>query len=368
MSRRVQTIGASSLSIGLITTSLMLHFLTHAETLVFITSCLAIVPLAFFMGKATEAIAERSGPAIGGLLNATFGNAAELIIAFTAMRAGMDTVVKASLTGSIIGNILFVFGMAMVVGGVRRNKQTFNATAASTSATMLLVAVAGLVLPAAFVGFSEYHQALDPDWVGAEPYLGPLSTAIAVVLLLSYLAGLVFSLITHRHLYDGDAPVPDEHHEPEMSLRSGVIVLVVATAGVALMSELLVHSVEAASHRLGFTETFVGVFVIAIVGNAAEHSAAVWMAAKDKMDLAIGIAVESSKQIALFVGPLLVLASLVLRDEQMTLAFAPMEVLAVVVCTVILKFTCDDGESNWLEGVQLICLYLILGIVFYFTP
>ena len=352
----------------MIALSLTCHFVLHAETWVFITSCLAIVPLAFFMGKATEAIAERSGPAVGGLLNATFGNAAELIIAFAAMRAGLDTVVKASLTGSIIGNILFVLGLAMVVGGVRRERQRFNATAASASATMLLVAVSGLVVPAAFLGFSDYYEDIEPAWQGATSFIGPLSTAIAVVLLLSYFAGLAFSLLTHRHLYDGEGTAKKDHLAPEMSQRAAVIVLVVSTAGIAVMSELLVHSVEAASASLGLTHTFMGVFVVAVVGNAAEHFSAVWMAAKDKMDLAIGIAVESSKQIALFVGPMLVLMSLVFREQQMTLAFAPVEVLAVVVCTVILKFTCDDGESNWLEGVQLICLYLILGIVFYFTP
>jgi len=297
----------------------------------------------------------RSGPAIGGLLNATLGNAAELIIAFAAMRAGMDAVVKASLTGSIIGNILFVYGLAALIGGLKREKQTFNATAASASATILLVAVAGLVLPAVFVGMGPEIQ----------DKAGPLSTAIAVVLLVSYAAGLVFSLVTHRHLYDG-ARHGSEEHGPLNPLWLDLLILLLATAGIAVMSEILVHSVEAASEHLGFSEIFIGVFVVAVVGNAAEHSTAVWMAAKNKMDLAIGIAVESSKQIALFVGPLLVLLSLVFRDDQMTLVFHPVEVLAVVFCTVILKFSCDDGESNWLEGFQFLCLYVVLGIVFFF--
>jgi len=231
----------------------------------------------------------------------------------------------------------FVYGLAALVGGIKREKQTFNATAASASATILLVAVSGLVLPAVFVGMGPTLQGK----------VGPLSTAIAVVLI-SYGAGLIFSLVTHRHLYDGARHSATEH------------------AGIVVMSEILVHSVEAASERLGLSEIFIGVFVVAVVGNAAEHSTAVWMAAKNKMDLAIGIAVESSKQIALFVAPLLVLLSLFFRDEQMTLVFHPVEVLAVVFCTVILKFSCDDGESNWLEGVQLLCLYLVLGIVFYF--
>lgn len=342
-------------SVTLFTLTVVLHVVEASATVVFGGSCLAIIPLAFFMGKATEGIAERAGPSIGGLLNATLGNAAELIIAFAAMRAGMDAVVKASLTGSIIGNILFVYGLAALVGGVRREKQTFNATAASASATILLVAVAGLVLPAVFV-----H--LGPE---IEAKAGPLSTAIAVVLLVSYAAGLLFSLWTHRHLYDGGRG-GGVAHGPLNPLWLDLLTLLLATAGIAVMSEILVHSVEAASEHLGFSELFIGVFVVAVVGNAAEHSTAVWMAAKNKMDLAIGIAVESSKQIALFVGPLLVLLSLLFRDDQMTLVFHPVEVLAVVFCTVILKFSCDDGESNWLEGVQLLCLYVILGIVFYF--
>ncbi len=362
----IQSLLTAAVALALFAAALALHASEGLDTYVFLVSCLAIVPLAFFMGKATEAIAERAGPGVGGLLNATFGNAAELIIALAAMRAGMDQVVKASLTGSIIGNLLFVYGLAAIVGGLRREKQTFNATAASASATMLLVAVTGLVVPAVFGGVVETSR----------EHMGVLSTLIAVILLGSYVAGLVFSLVTHRHLFDGGGHgdgdgggggrgAPRRDAGP---LWSHVAVLIVATAGVAVMSELLVHSVEVASHHLGFTETFVGVFVIAVIGNAAEHSTAVWMAAKDKMDLAIGIAVESSKQIALFVGPLLVLLSLVLREDQMTLEFTLVEVLAVVVCTVILKFTCDDGESNWLEGVQLIALYLILGVIFYFTP
>lgn len=355
MSKRTLTILAAIASFGLVVCTVAMHLLHVSATVVFVSSCLSIVPLAFFMGKATEGIADRAGPAIGGLLNATLGNAAELIIAFVAMRAGMDAVVKASLTGSIIGNILFVYGLAALVGGIKREKQTFNATAASASATILLVAVAGLVLPAVFVG-------MGPEIQGK---VGPLSTAIAVVLLVSYGAGLIFSLVTHRHLYDGARHGATEHG-PHRPLWRDLLILLLATAGIVVMSEILVHSVEAASERLGLSEIFIGVFVVAVVGNAAEHSTAVWMAAKNKMDLGIGIAVESSKQIALFVAPLLVLLSLLFRDEQMTLVFHPVEVLAVVFCTVILKFSCDDGESNWLEGVQLLCLYVVLGIVFFF--
>ncbi len=327
--------------------------------LIFALSGLAIVPLAKWMGTATEELAHHLGPGPGGLLNATFGNAAELIIAIFALRAGLIDVVKASLTGSIIGNILFVLGLALFLGGLGRDKQEFNRTAAGANAAQMTLACIGLLIPAAF--YHTLHTGDDRQRLALE---GTLSLVVAGLLIASYVGGLIFALRTHRHLYSEEEEVA--MHGEVWSVRKGLAVLVVATAGVAVMSEVLVHSLEEAVHVLGWSELFVGVILIPVVGNAAEHLTAVTVAMKNKMDLSLGIAIGSSTQIALFVAPLLVFLSL-LFGEQMNLLFNPFELVAIGLAVLIVNVISLDGESNWFEGLQLLSVYFVLGIVFFFV-
>ena len=335
---------------------------------VFASSALAIVPLAGLMGEATEKLAARLGEGVGGLLNATFGNAAELIIALAALQRGLYDVVKASLTGSIIGNSLLVLGLAMVAGGARREKQTFDRSAAAASSTLLLLAAIALVVPAAFHFVAEGAVATGTLTPARELALErDLSLEISIVLIVAYVLSLLFTLKTHRHLYTGGAGHDAQHAAPA-GLRRAVLTLLVATALIAWMSELLVGAVEEASHVLGLTEIFVGVIVVAVIGNAAEHSTAVIMAMKNKMDLALNIAIGSSIQIALFVAPLLVFVSYFMPHGAMNLRFTPFEVLAVIAATVIVNLTSADGESNWLEGAMLLAVYVVLGLAFYFLP
>ena len=342
----------------LVPVAIGLHFaMPGAYTLVFLVSCLAIVPLAGWLGHATEELARRTGEGVGGLLNATFGNAAELIIALAALKEGLYPVVKASLTGSIIGNVLLVFGASVLAGGIKYKTQRFNVTGARAQATLLTLAAIALVMPAGF------HALAGPQGFAREDRL---SFAIALVLLAAYAAHLVFSLVTHKQLFAGEGG--GEGHPPEWSLRKALLVLAGSTALIAWISEILVGSVEAAAASLGMTRIFLGVVVVAIVGNAAEHSTAVIMALKNRMEISLGIAVGSSLQIALFVAPLLVLASHVIGPRPMDLVFTPAEVLAVFVAVLITGQIASDGESNWLEGAQLLAVYLILGIVFFFLP
>ena len=330
---------------------------------IFICACLAVLPLAGWLGRATEHLAERTGEGIGGLLNATFGNAAELIIALIALRKGLFGVVKASLTGSIIGNILLVLGAAFLAGGLRYPTQRFNETGARIQATMLILASIGLIVPAAF------HYLAGPAGAAFE---GGLSLEISIVLLVTYACSLLFSLRTHKQLFSGTAPLSEDpaedHHGPPWPIGKAIGVLAGATTLIAWMSEILVGSVEQAAHTLGMTSIFVGVIVVAIIGNAAEHSTAILVARKNRMDLSLGIAIGSSIQIALFVAPLLVLASYFLAPRPMDLVFTPAEVLAIGLAVLITGEIASDGECNWFEGVQLLAVYLILGIVFYFLP
>src|SRR5215472_5175722 len=315
---------------------------------VFVASALAIVPLAGLMGEATEQLASRLGAGVGGLLNATFGNAAELIIALVALQRGLYDVVKASLTGSIIGNILLVLGVSMLAGGLRREKQTFDRSAAAASSTLLALAALALLVPAVFHLVAEHAVALATITPGREVDLErSLSLEIAVVLFVSYVLSLLFSLRTHKHLYAGAAT---EHEHKPVQVGRAVVTLVVATALVAWMSELLVGAVEETSHVLGLSEVFVGVIVVAVVGNAAEHSTAVMVAMKNHMDLALNIAIGSSIQIALFVAPVLVFASHFMPHGPMDLRFTAFEVLAVIGAVGVVNLVAADGESNWLEG------------------
>jgi Ca2+:H+ antiporter len=334
---------------------------------VFSAAALGVIPCAAVMGEATEQLAARSGPGIGGLLNVTFGNAPELIIAFFALLEGLQEVVKASIVGSVIGNILLVLGAAMLVGGLPREKQTFSRTAANAQSAMLLLALAALIFPAVFQlihggglpGVGEERVDFGSD-------LEHLSFAVAIVLLASYVAGLVFSLKTHRAVFNPYG-AEEEEHENAWSLRRSLILLAVAAVAVGVMSEILVGSISEASEEIGLSEFFVGVFVVAIVGNAAEHWVAVLVAAKDKMDLAVNIAIGSSAQIALFVAPLLVLASFVFGPAPMALVFNGYEITGLLFAVLIANFVTQEGESNWFEGVQLLALYAVLGLVFYFA-
>jgi Ca2+:H+ antiporter len=335
---------------------------------VFGLACLAIVPLAGLMGEATEHLASRLGAGVGGFLNATFGNAAELIIALVALRRGLHEVVKASLTGSIIGNSLLVLGLAILLGGARRERQTFDRAAAGVGSTLLALAAIGLVIPAMFHWSAEAAVARSAITPERELALERgLSLEISIVLFAVYLLSLWFSLHTHRHLYSGQQHAA-AHAPTAVRPRNAMVMLVVATALVAWMSELLVGVVEEASHVLGLTQVFVGVVVVAVIGNAAEHSTAVLVAMKNKMDLAMNIAIGSSIQIALFVAPVLVFASYVLGPRPMDLRFSLFEVLAVGLAVAVVNLVAQDGESNWIEGVLLLAVYLVLGIAFYFLP
>jgi Ca2+:H+ antiporter len=334
----------------------------EAHRLTFVCACLAVIPLAGWLGRATEHLADRVGEGVGGLLNATFGNAAELIIALVALREGLHDVVKASLTGSIIGNVLLVLGGAFVAGGLKVPSQRFNEAGARSQATMLTLAAIALVVPAA------YHHLGGREAILHET---GLSLEISMILLVTYALGLLFALKTHRHYFTG--PTRGEADGVEGSERTwstgkALALLLAATALVAWMSEILVGSVEQAAAGFGMTGVFVGVIVVAIIGNAAEHSTAILAAVKDRMDLSVGIALGSSIQVALFVAPVLVLVSFVLGPKPMDLVFTLPEVLAVVLSVVISAQVTSDGESNWLEGVQLLSVYAILAVVFYFLP
>lgn len=353
--------------------------LAHAGPVwLFAVSACAIVPLAGWMGRATESLSERAGPGIGGLLNASFGNAAELIIALMALQRGLYDVVKASITGSILGNVLLVLGLAIVAGGTKYERLRFNATAASTGATLLALSAIGLLVPAIFHQIVKDHPSAHET---------ELSLEIAIVLFATYLLSLVFSLRTHKHLYAGQPGPADgggasgaqsshgresagghgAHGAAGWSVRKAILVLLAATGFVAWMSEILVGAVEHTAQALGMTEVFVGVILVAIIGNAAEHSTAVLVARKNQMDLALNIAVGSSIQVALFVAPILVFVSHAI-GRPMNLVFTTFEVLAVGASVAILSLVSVDGESNWLEGAQLLAVYIILALAFFFLP
>jgi Ca2+:H+ antiporter len=343
-----------------------LAVLDVSDVAVFFTAALGIVPTAALMGRSTEELASRSGPGIGGLLNVTFGNAPELIIALFALGSGLHEVVKASIIGSIIGNVLLVLGASMFAGGIGRTRQTFARTAASAQTAMLLLAASGLVMPAVF----QLVEAGGLPPVGAERVgfgstVEHLSFAIAVVLIITYVAGLNFSLRTHRDLFN---PVSDEEDDTwGWSVRRSVWMLILAGVAVAGMSEVLVHSIEHAAETLGLTQFFIGAVIVAIVGNAAEHWVAVLVARKDKMDLAVNIAIGSSAQIALFVAPVLVLLSFVIGPAPMPLVFNGFELGAVLFAVLVAHYVSNEGESNWFEGLQLLAVWTILAIAFYFA-
>jgi Ca2+:H+ antiporter len=338
-----------------------------SSALIFFSAALGVIPTAALMGEATENLAARSGPGIGGLLNVTFGNFPELVIAAFALNKGLHEVVKASIVGSVISNILLVMGASVLVGGLKNGDQEFSQQAVQAQAAMLLLALAALVFPAVFQltdgGALPKVSAARVDFGGDVEHL---TIGVSVVLLVSYVLGLVFSLKTHRDLFNphGEGDDPDED---VWSLQRSVLMLAVAGVLVGVMSEVLVGSIEDASHAVGLSEFFIGVVVVAIVGNAAEHWVAVLVAFKNKMDLAMNIAIGSSAQVALFVAPVLALLSFAIGPHPMALVFNGFELAALLFAVLIANYVTIEGRSNWFEGVQLLAVYTVLVLAFLFA-
>ena len=328
----------------------------HASgVVVFAVAGLAIIPLAWFLGLATEELGKHAGPGVGGLLNATFGNATELIIAIFALASGLTEVVKASLTGSVIGNLLLVLGISMLAGGLRYKTQIFSREASGIQITMLVVAVIGLAMPALYVLSTGIRTGVA---------LEEMSLGIAGILLAAYAFGLFFSLRTHRDIFN---PVTEVQEKPRWTRRFALGVLVVSTGLVAIESEILVGSLDEARRSLGLTELFVGVIIVAIVGNAAEHGSAVLMAWRNKMELSVAVATTSTTQVALFVAPILVFASL-LMPKLMTLDFEIFELASLALATAVVAAVVSDGRSNWYEGALLVMVYAVIAVAFLFHP
>jgi Ca2+:H+ antiporter len=325
----------------------------------FVLSAIAIIPLAGFIGTATEALAYHTNPRIGGLLNATLGNAAELIITITAIRAGLLELVKASITGSILGNLLLVLGMSILFGGVRHGVQTFSRKQASSNAIMLVLTVVILLIPSLL---SHYIGSVAIPTARVET----LSVGVAAVMIILYILGLVYNYSAVEGP-SAQEESKEENSSTKWSLRTGVIVLALATIGVAYLSEVLVGTVEPVVATLGLSEFFIGLIFIPIIGNVAEHIVAVQMAIKNKMTLSVEIAIASSLQIALFVAPLLVFISLLL-GHPLTLVFNQLELIALIAGVLIAALVSADGESNWLEGAELLAIYVILALTFYLLP
>lgn len=340
--------------LGLAPLAVFSHFAHWSPIVVFVISALAIIPLAKFLGDATEELAGRAGPAVGGLLNATFGNATELIIGILALNAGLIEVVKASITGSIMGNLLLVLGMAMFLGGLKHKRQKFNRTAAMASASMLFLAIIALLIPAILEKTSPGVSALT---------IHNLSLLVASLMFLTYFANLYFIFRTHPHLYTEES----QTHNIKWSVRKSITVLLGSTVAIAWISEILVKAIEPSLEHFGWTELFVGAVIVAIIGNAAEHTSAIVMATKNRMDLALQIAIGSATQIAMFVVPVLVFAG-ILMGHEMSLIFNTFELTAIVVSVMIANLIVQDGESNWLEGAQLLSGYGIIAIAFFLHP
>jgi len=326
---------------------------------VFLLSAVAVIPLAAFIGESTGHLSGHLGPSSGALINATFGNLAEMIIAVFALRAGLLEVVKASLTGSILGNLLFVGGLSMLVGGWKRDSQQFNRLSSEATAGQMVVAIAALLLPALFfqAGGGESHPEL----------MHEVSVGTAVILLITYACGLWFTFRTHQHLLRGSGGTAGGHGEAMWPMRRAVLTLVAASVVMAVVAEGLVGAVEEVGRDWGLNEIFLGVVVLAMIGNAAENSAAVRFAYEDRMDIALNIVTQASVQIALFVTPVLVLLSFPL-GHPLDLHFSTFEILSVALAVAIVAYLVLNGESNWFEGVQLLALYTMIAIAIYFLP
>ncbi|GGF87393.1 calcium/proton exchanger [Paenibacillus aceti] len=337
------------------------HYAHWSDTLQFAISAIAVIFVAGFLGKATESVAHYAGQRLGGFLNATFGNAAELIIGILLVREGMFDTVKASITGSIIGNLLLVLGLSLFAGGLKHKVQRFNVPLANMNGSLMIVSVIALFIPAIFLQTHVLH----------EDDRTTLSLVVGGILIISYILWLVFSMITHKKYLSDVAEShrleneePEEEHGPAWSKKSSILYLVIATIMVAFVSEWLVHTLDTFTEKFGLSEIFVGAFVVAIIGNAAEHSAAVLLAMKNKIGAAVEIAIGSSLQIALFVAPVLIFVSH-LFGRPMDIVFTIIELAAIGVSVFIAKSITQDGQTNWYEGLLLLAVYAILGVSFY---
>jgi Ca2+:H+ antiporter len=341
--------------------AILASLLEWSPLLSFVAACVGLVPLAGLIGEATEALAAVTGPKIGGLLNATLGNAAELIITIVALNAGLLELVKASITGSILGNLLLVMGASLLLGGLKNGRQTFNRQSQGTNATMLVLAVVALCVP------SIFNHTLSGEELPLL-ILEEISIGVAVVMIVIYGLGLYFSLRASDHLslqHAGGA----ESEAPHWSVRTALIVLALATGATVWLSEILVHDVEVVTETFGLSEFFIGIILVPLVGNVAEHLVAVQVAIKNQMDLSLEIALGSSLQIAIFVAPVLVFIALLINPNQpLTLVFNQFEMVALIAAVLVANLVASDGETNWLEGAQLIAVYLILGVAFFFIP
>jgi Ca2+:H+ antiporter len=340
--------------IGTFLLSGIAHYAHFGAIVEFAVSAIAILFVAGFLGKATESVAHYAGQRLGGFLNATFGNAAELIIAIFLIKEGLFDMVKASLTGAIIGNLLLVLGLSLLLGGLKFKEQRYNVRVAGHNATLMILAVIGLFVPAVFV--KSEHFSLEKDQM--------LSLIVAGILIVAYVLWLIFSMITHKDMLADEVTQADHGEEAAWSKGTSILFLVVATVMVALVSEWMVGTLETFAHEFGLSELFLGAFVIAIVGNAAEHSAAVMLAMKNKIGGAVEIAIGSSLQIALFVAPVLIFVS-AMFGNTMDIIFTPIELTAIAVSVFIAKSISQDGSTNWYEGALLLMVYIILGVAFY---
>lgn len=335
--------------------SFIAKFMNVPGAVMFVLACLSIIPLAGLIGQSTEEISFYTGPKIGGFLNGTFGNATELIISFFALKQGLFDVVKSSIAGAVIGNILLVIGFSMLAGGLKYKTQKFNQKVSEVSSSMLLFAVLGLCIPAIFT-HTVNPALLDTRYEG-------LSLFVAVIMFIIYILSLVFTFSTHKFIYSTPEDEKEEEVTAEWSLKKAIFVLVVSTVIIAIESEFLVNGIEPITQSLGWSEFFVGIILIPIVGNAAEHSTAVVMARKNKMDVSLEIAIGSSLQIILFVAPVLIFLSLLFTP--MSIVFNPFELVALIASVLIANRVSQDGESNWLEGIQLIAVYAIIAASFF---
>jgi Ca2+:H+ antiporter len=334
----------------------------HADHLVlFVVSAIALIPLAKLIGDSTEHLSTHYGPTAGSLLNVTFGNAAEIIIAVTAISAGLLDLVKASITGAIIGNILLILGLSVIAGGFRYKEQSFSRENIGIQSSMLFLAIIGLAVPTILA-----TTILSPSENQGQVQL--LSDALAFILLIVYILGIVFTFITHKHLFTPPETTEDiqESHGTHWSKKKSFLLLAASMVGVIVVSEILVASVETTGEELGFGQLFVGAIIVGIVGNAAEHSSAILLARKGKMELSIGIAAGSGTQIALFVVPILVFAGIAM-GQPFTLVFTLLELAIIFLAVIILNLIVHDGRSNWFEGVMLTAVYIIIAIAFFFV-
>jgi len=340
--------------------AIALQFLHTSLVWQFVFACAAVLPLAAWIGVATEHLAHRMGPTYGALFNATFGNFAEMVIAVFAIRAGLNDVVRASLSGSILGNLLFVAGASMLFGGWKRETQKFNALAAEAQAGQMILATASILVPALF--FRSAVQAHHPELIH------PVSIGTSIILIISYALGLYFSFRTHKtRMAAAPGEVETVHGFEPWKPRKALLLLLFASSLMGVVAEGLVHAVGEAGKAWGLNEVFLGFIVLAVVGNAAEHSTAVVLAMRNQMDTALNISMQSSVQIALFVTPVLVFLSYFI-GHPLDLLFSPFEILAVGLAVAIFSFLVMDGETNWYEGIQLLAVYLIIAVALYFLP